>query len=208
MEAQALAHVVIDVELEGVICSGPRRGKQFTYALLSERAPRARSLSRDEALAELTRRYFQSHGPATLRDFSWWSGLTMKDARAGVEMTGAEVLTPPPSLDAVRGRHYLLPNYDEDLIAYKDRGAVIDPVRARNLGTVTTMEYPHHVIVDGRVAGSWQRTITATSAGVALKMYEPPTRGQSQALASEAKRYGRFLGLPCRLTDQSRLAAG
>ena len=66
-----------------MICSGPRRGKQFTYALVEERAPRARVLPRDEALAELARRYFQSHGPATVHDFAWWSGLTVKDARAG-----------------------------------------------------------------------------------------------------------------------------
>ena len=73
-------------ELEGVICSGPRRGKQFTYALLADRAPRAKRLSRDEALAELTLRYFRSHGPATVRDFVWWSGLKTADARRGLEM--------------------------------------------------------------------------------------------------------------------------
>ena len=75
-------------ELDGIICSGPRRGKQFTYALLDERVPPAPALSRDEALAALTVRYFTSHGPATVRDFVWWSGLTVKDARSGIEMAG------------------------------------------------------------------------------------------------------------------------
>ena len=79
-----LAHVMMHAELDAVICSGARRGKQFTYALLEERAPRAKVLPRDEALAELTRRYFASHGPATLRDYVWWSGLTARDARAGM----------------------------------------------------------------------------------------------------------------------------
>ena len=73
-------------ELDGLICSGAFRGKQFTYALLEERAPRARVLARDEALAELTRRYFQSHGPAMINDFVWWSGLTVRDAKAGIAM--------------------------------------------------------------------------------------------------------------------------
>ncbi len=76
-------------ELEGVICSGPRREKQFTYALLSDRAPEARCLPRDEALAELTRRYFRSHGPATVRDSVWWSGLRTADAKRGLEMNRA-----------------------------------------------------------------------------------------------------------------------
>ena len=72
-------------ELDGVICSGARRGKQFTYALLDERVP-PRELTRDEALAELTRRYFTSRGPAQVQDFAWWSGLTMADARAGLAL--------------------------------------------------------------------------------------------------------------------------
>ena len=82
----AIGHVLLQAELDAVVCSGARRGKQFTYALLEERAPRARVLARDEALAELTRRYFQSHGPAMINDFVWWSGLTVRDAKAGIAM--------------------------------------------------------------------------------------------------------------------------
>src|SRR5579884_1810369 len=78
--------IIMHAELEGIICSGARRGKQFTYALLDERAPQARTLERDEALSELVKRYFSSHGPATLQDFVWWSGLTAADAKAGLAM--------------------------------------------------------------------------------------------------------------------------
>jgi hypothetical protein len=85
---QHAAHLLMQAELDGVICSGARRGKQHTYALLDERVPPAHTLERDEALAELTRRYFATRGPATLRDFSWWSGLTMADARRGAEAVG------------------------------------------------------------------------------------------------------------------------
>ncbi len=81
-----LGHILIHAELEGIVCSGARRGKQFTYALLDERAPQAKTLARDEALAELAKRYFTSHGPATLKDYVWWSGLTVADAKAGIEM--------------------------------------------------------------------------------------------------------------------------
>ena len=90
---QRLAYLVMDAELERVICSGPRLGKQFTYALLEERAPKARALTNDEALAELTKRYFASHGPATLRDFVWWSGLTVKLAKSGLDMLGRAVVS-------------------------------------------------------------------------------------------------------------------
>ena len=72
-------------ELEGVICSGPRRGKQFTYALLSERAPKSRVLDREAALGELAQRYFASHGPATVRDFAWWSSLTLSEAQQAID---------------------------------------------------------------------------------------------------------------------------
>ena len=88
-------------ELDAVVCSGALRGKQFTYALLDERAPGNRVLRRDEALAELTRGYLTSHGPAQLQDFVWWSGLTTTDARAGLEMAGRSLAD-----DVVDGRRY------------------------------------------------------------------------------------------------------
>ena len=89
LDGVRLAHLAMHAELEGVICSGPRRGKQSTYALVAERARKAVRLSRDEALATLARRYFPSHGPATIRDFVWWSGLNTADAKRGLEMNKA-----------------------------------------------------------------------------------------------------------------------
>src|SRR4029453_9380851 len=134
-----LAMLTIYAELEGLICSGAYRGKQLTYALVADRAPRAPRLAREEALAELTRRFFTSHAPATVRDFVWWSGLTTADAKRGLEMNRAreEVIDGrtywsigrPPS--PLRGyavtssaEVFLLPVYDEYLVAYRDRDAV------------------------------------------------------------------------------------
>jgi hypothetical protein len=128
-----LGFVVIDAELEGLICSGPRRGNEFTYALLEERVPPAPVPKGDEALAELTRRYFTSHGPATIRDFAWWSGLTQASIKRGIEILGSRLtkiasqdLTcwccePPRSRTTTKPTAHLLPIYDELLIAYKDR---------------------------------------------------------------------------------------
>src|SRR5258706_567515 len=123
-------------ELDGVICSGARRGKQFTYALLDERAPQARMLDRDEALAELSRRYFTSHGPATLKDYIWWSGLTAADASSGLEMVKSKLIheavdgqtywfsTATPPVKDLSSTVYLLPNFDEYIVGYTDRSAV------------------------------------------------------------------------------------
>jgi hypothetical protein len=156
-------------------------------------------LTRDEALAELARRYFQSHGPATLRDFAWWSGLTMNDARAAAASIGAEVVPAPTQPDRVSGATYLLPNYDEYLVAYKDRAAVVDADRARNLGIFTSAEHPHHVIVDGRVAGSWRRTIASHRLKVEVATYEPPRPVHERAVAKQARRYAQFLNLELEL---------
>jgi hypothetical protein len=203
-----LAHLVMHAELEGVICSGPRRGRQFTYALVDERAPGARSRSRDEALAELARRYFTSHGPATLRDYVWWSGLTTREARLGIASLGASLTretflgrTCWSSRDdrqpARSAAAYLLPNYDEYLIAYKDRDPIVSPpgpqralhARANNVSA-------HQLVVGGRLVGAWRRTLTARRVGIEAEPYDRVSAAGRAALARAASRYGTFVGLP------------
>lgn len=196
---QRLAHLLFDLEQQAAICSGPRRGKHFTYVLFTERVPATPSLSRDEALARLAQRYFRSHGPATLRDFSWWSGLTMRDAREAVALADVEPLPAPPTLQRVADAHFLLPNFDEYLVAYRDRSAVIDPSRSRNLGVFTSAEYPHQLIIDGRVAGSWKRTMSDTLFTADVWPYRRLTSRQLAAVTRQVERHGAFLGIPARL---------
>jgi winged helix DNA-binding protein len=191
-ETQALAHVMMNAELEGVVCSGARRGKQFTYSLLAERAPRAKTLARDEALGELARRYFTSHGPATLRDYVWWSGLNAGDARRGLEIAGRGL-----ERETIDGRSYwsapsaknapghadgahLLPNYDEYVVAYRDREAGSDV-------------FGHSVIVDGRMAGNWTRTASRESISVNVVSCRRLTPVDRRAVWAAAGRYGRFM---------------
>jgi hypothetical protein len=197
---QRLAYVLANAELEGTIVSGPRKGKELTYALLEERTPRARKLGREEALAELTRRYFSSHGPATLSDYAWWSGLTRRDAQAGIE-----AVAPALEEDALDGRRYwfvasrapasgapvrahLLPNYDEYLVAYKDRGPVFGS-SGRDL-------FAHYFVIGGRLAGRWKRTLKKNAVRLELVPYRRLSREDARALASAAERYGKFLRLP------------
>jgi hypothetical protein len=207
-----LAYLMMHAELEGVICSGPRRGKQFTYALLEERVPKTTKVfERDEALAELAKRYFSSHGPATVRDFAWWSGLTIKDAQtaaasadslASTSIDGAEHWTakdsnPTPfkSVGAL-----LLPNYDEYLVAYKDRAPFVDAARAANLVARSNGAFANHLVVDGCLAGSWSRTLTARSVLVEVAPYKRLTPAQSRAVANAVESYGEFFGLPATLS--------
>jgi hypothetical protein len=193
-----LAHLAMYAELEGLITSGPRRGKQFTYALLADRAPRARALPRDEALAALARRFFQSHGPATIRDYTWWSGLAAADAKRGLEMIGARAtqgdgvtywtLGDPPS-GAVRTRLYLLPIYDEYLVAYRDRQVV--PHAPYTFGNVG-----HALVVHGQVAGTWRVRETGPGLAFEVRLLRPLRRSERRALAVAAARYGRFVARP------------
>jgi hypothetical protein len=195
---QRLALLVMHAELDAVICSGPRHGKQFTYALLEERVPPATPLSHEEALEALTRRYFASHGPATLRDYVWWSGLTVREARLGLELAKAAVVqgtigehlfwwVEPTA--ATRRRTltaHLLPNYDEYLIAYKDREPVLSEHRHRPPGE----EFAHHLVIDGHLAGSWKRT-TGTEP-VEVKPYTHLTKAQTRALDAAVAAHSQF----------------
>lgn len=209
-----LAYIMMHGELEGVITSGPRRGKQFTYALLDERAPNARILDREAALAELVTRYFSSHGPATVRDFVWWSGLTMKDAQAGIEAARSALrqetidgrvywsgLTRPPTASGKGLTALLLPNHDEYLIAYRDRAPVVDSSRtAANIVARSNGAFPHHLVIEGILEGSWTRTINGNSVKVEVAPYDKLTPAQSRALMNAVDSYGEFLGLPASLS--------
>jgi DNA glycosylase AlkZ-like len=210
MKGVPLALVTMYAELDGLICSGAYRGKQLTYALLAERVPAARVFSRDEALAELTRRFFSSHGPATIRDFVWWSGLTTADARRGLEMNRArhEILDGltytsvdrAPRVSARSARVHMLPIYDEYLVAYRDRAAV--PHSASTLRTKTShpVTFQHALVAGGQVAGTWR--VQAGPDGVRLEVallrrLKPAER---EDMADAAGRYGRFLGIPASVT--------
>jgi hypothetical protein len=203
-----LALLTMYAELEGVICSGHRRGKQFTYALLAERAPRP-VLSRDEALAELTRRYFTSHGPATIRDFLWWSGLTTADAKRGLEMNRArhEVIEGKAywslggtTAGVTRRTVHLLPVYDEYLVAYRDRDAVPHGPPAIKSRVRGTMTFQHSLVIDGQVAGTWKPVRNARELIVDVIPLRRLTGPERRALAETAARYGRFLDVPVSLS--------
>jgi hypothetical protein len=200
-----LSCLMMRAELDGIICSGPREGKQFTYALLDERVAESKILNREEALAELTRRYFKSRGPATIKDFVAWSGLTMKDAKAGIVTLGSNFMHEvihgseyffaptivPKNLNRLQTT-FLLPDYDEYAIGYKDRSAVFD---AKNIALENHDENPifnHVIIVDGVMAGMWQRMIKNKNIIVETSPLVSLSKPKVQALAKAIKKYSSF----------------
>lgn len=209
-----LGYIVHRTELDAIVCSGPRRGKQLTYALLDERAPQAKTLARDEALAELTKRYFTSHGPAMAQDFAWWSGLTMADIRAGLEMVKEALiqetigdqtywLAPDrPFTVAPSPTAYLLPNYDEYLISYRDSRPAFDPKYAPLFRSDNAV-FSHFIVVDGCVVGTWKRTFQKKTVVIRLRSFEPLSEAHTQAIRAAAERYGSFLKMPVSLIDDS-----
>ena len=198
---QRLAHLVLHAELDAIVCSGALRGRQFTYALLDERVPARRAPARDEAVAELTRRYFTSHGPAQLRDFVWWSGLTMTDARAGVEMVRRHLAdatidghtywfsTRLRALTRPARAAWLLPPYDEYLIGYADRSAALDPALASRTPDV----FHGTVVVDGRVVGGWRQKASRGRVAIALDVRAAPGKADARLVAGAAKRLVAFI---------------
>jgi hypothetical protein len=201
-----LAYIIMHAELEGLVCSGPRRGKQFTYALLEERVPPAPALTDDEALAELARRYFQSHGPAQAPDFAWWSGLTMAECRRGAEaaepklaretIDGKDYWFYPAEAPPIPREAFLLPNYDEYGIAYKDRAALSDPRATWQPGEGDLRGYPHLIALGGPFVGIWKRVINTDSVHIEARLLHPPSASEKRAVAAAAVRYAGFLGMP------------
>lgn len=198
---------IIQAELDGIICSGARRDKQFTYALLEERAPKPKKLERDEALYELTRRYFTGHGPAAVRDYVWWSGLTTADAKKGIALC-AEQLTQetlngetywrssnggPAKMP--RRTAYLLPNFDEYIVGYTERTAILDAVEQNKLDARGNVLFNHTVVLEGKVVGTWKRTLKKSSVALELNLFQPLTGAQTKTVMAAVKRYGTFLGL-------------
>jgi hypothetical protein len=223
-DGQRLPHLIMRAELDALIASGPRRGKQFTYALLEERVPKPRALDREEAVAELTLRYFRSHGPAQVQDFVWWSGLRMADARAGIALAGGTL-----DHQTIEGKDYwfdaaarpprratlvahLLPNYDEYTVAYRDRAEILhadqpfDPALFARAGTSRSSSISfasvlsNVVAVGGRVRGSWRRTVARGGVRLEVQPLDRFKRAETGAVEDAANRFGRFLGRPVELS--------
>jgi len=193
---------------DGLICFGTRRGKQQTFTLLDEWVSLSKSLTRDEALAELTRRYFTSHGPATVQDLMRWAGLTAAEAKTGlaaaekvlVQKTVADraywMARDLPELNTGTTATYLLPGFDEYLLGYSDRSAVLDPAYAQRICPGGNGMFSPTIVIDGVVTGTWKRTVKGGAVVIETIPFRPLTPAENEALSAAADRYGEFVGMP------------
>jgi hypothetical protein len=199
-----LSHILLCAELDGLICSGPPKGAKLTYALLAERVPLKRMIEKEEALATLALRYFTSRGPATLQDFRWWSGLTLRDARRALDLVKCNLISDtvdeesywfPGSTPRSKGKGaaiHLLPAFDEFLIAYRDRSSVLPS--PDHLRVVSSNGIFRPVIVaDGKVIGIWRRLTGRTRVFLEAEFFQPPDKKTRGAVEKAAQAFAAFL---------------
>jgi hypothetical protein len=199
---------------KGLICLGPMRGKQQTFVLLDEWVPIGEQLAHDDALAELTLRYFTAHGPATIKDFSWWTGLTLSDIKRGIEMVSAQLahteigsqtywFVPSAKPHPKNGRYVsVLSGFDEYLLGYADRSAALEDAYRYHLYTKNAV-YPSTLLIDGQVKGVWRRTVKKNEITVTVTPFSSLSTAKKTATELELEHYGRFWGLPTVISWQS-----
>ena len=203
-------HILCQLANEQFLCFGPHAGKQPTFALLDEWAPKSRQLDRAAALAEVARRYFTGHGPATVHDFAWWTGLPMADARNGVNSVAAQLRCEtidrtdywmsadlPDSIETSRNLH-LLPGFDEYLLGYTDRSAVLHPMHVSKVLPERNGRFLSTIVSNGQVSGTWKRELNRAGVQMSLSHFASSKKAEKSCAAS-VKRYGQFLGVPAEI---------
>jgi hypothetical protein len=197
-------HILGVLAQEGLICFGPRRSKQQCFVLLDEWIPNSKMIKGDEALAELAQRYFNGHGPATIQDFSWWSGLTIAEAKKGIELVKENFVeekingqTCWMKEDSDTGKTsgiYLLPPFDEYLVGYKDRSAALEMLHAKKVFTINGIFNPV-VIINGKIVSIWKRNFTKGEVVIQLERFQTLNTMQKAGIAKAVKQYARFIGM-------------
>jgi hypothetical protein len=204
LDENRASHLLARGELDGILCSGATQNGKQTYALLEERVPKTRVLTREESLARLAHCYFSSRGPATIQDFAWWSGLSLTESRRGLEMIKADFIS--ETIDSqsywfrnssgttkvVQERVYMLPAYDEFTICYADRRAVVPYEEHTRLISDNGIFRPI-LVVDGQVIGIWKRTIKKDQVLVEINLFKAPDKTSRNLIEAAALDYGRFL---------------
>jgi len=182
LKNERLGHIMMLLELDTLVCSGVPKGRQHTYALLAERAQDATSMERDAALAELARRYFRSHGPATDRELARWATLTLADVRRAIEMLGGEIesleadghrmytIGAAPRRSPTSPRCMLLQIYDEYVGGYGETRSIVDPHARTHTSPAVRLPFMHVAIFDGVVIGHWRPSRTKGGGVVDLQL--------------------------------------
>jgi hypothetical protein len=200
-----VGQLLMHAELRAVVCSGAPRGRQQTYALVEERAPRPSSMTRDEALAALARRYFQSHGPATARDYQWWSGLSGADVSRGIGLLGRGVervrsgertyvvTSARPAMRTRAGSAHAIQPFDEFVVAYSESRAVVDVSGAARAGVAGGAALlTRGVVYDGQLVARWRIAAQRGARALAIDPLRRLSSAERDAVTAAATRFERF----------------
>lgn len=199
-----LSHLLFQAELEGIVCSGPIKAKKQTYALLYDRVPNKKIITRDEALAELAKRYFTSHCPATLKDFIWWSGLSAIEAGQALELIKPTLIS-----ETINSEKYwmtssfsecknntsvhFLPAFDEFLISYRDRSASLSLTDNKKAVSDNGIFRPV-IVLNGQVIGLWKRTLKKDKIMIETGFFQKQDKGTKVLVEISALFLNHFYG--------------
>lgn len=199
------AAIMMHAELDGLVCNGKMKGKQITYALLEERVPKPKTkLSKEEALEKLALRYFESHGPATLSDFSWWSGFAptiCKKAINAIELQLNQITIDNQiywfkkkglELHRFRESVLFLPAFDEILISYKTREASFLPEHQSKIFTNNGIFKPI-ILENGKVIGIWKRTFKKDHAKIETEFFNETEISKKHIIFEGIKSFEKYL---------------
>lgn len=207
-DGQRGIHIIGRLAQEGLLCFGPFRDKQPTFVLLDEWLPPTKKLERDEALAVLAKRYFTGHGPATLADLERWAGIKTSDARAGLEAVKAELrreeingqtywmASEEVALPGETEKVHLLPGFDEFILGYKDRSAVLEAQHSEKIVPGGNGMFISTIVSEGRVAGTWKRAVKKGKLQITPVPFTSLNEVEMASLTSTAQKYARFIEMP------------
>ncbi len=211
-------HMLYRAAWDGIICFGLHEGKEATFSLLEDSTPKQYKFDREKALKDLAIRYFNSHGPATLEDYVWWSGLKVSDAKLGMEMVKSRL-----SAEEAGGKTYympretaksketaqslfLLPAFDEYIISYKDRSQLLDNANTQKLLRSGKVAFIHSngvflptIVIEGKVVGTWRRELRKGKLEIILNQFAKISQEHRKLISDEAERYGRFFEIDAKL---------
>jgi len=206
-------HILGHLAQEGFICFGPRKGKQQTFVLLEEWLAPSKIPEREESLTRLAITYFRSHGPATINDFAWWSGLTLSEVKTAIQIAGSKITE-----EKVNGQSYwmlsqskeakssqnvfLLPNFDEYLVAYKDRSAALDLKFMNHIKSSGNGIFTSPLIINGRMTGIWKRSFEKDKVSIETNSFAPLSKSSITGIGTAARKFGKFLQMPVKLTGK------
>lgn len=204
LKREQASHIFVRAEIEGIICSGKQKKGKPTFTLLHEWVPENKKrYTRDESLKELGYIYFMSRGPATVQDFSWWSGLSIREARLGLEYNKSVLFSevfddqtfwfsnPQVNLELIKEKVFLLPSYDESLLSYRDRSASISDNNHKKAVSNNGIFYPV-ILSDNQIAGTWKRKSKRDNVIISTNLFK--TKLPPESMENAINRYSMFLG--------------